>query len=464
MSLQDTPSAERTHIGFFGCTNAGKSSLVNAVTSQPLSVVSDVHGTTTDPVRKAMEILPLGPVVIIDTPGFDDVSALGALRVEKMKQVLDESDIAVLVADAAKGLTADDRELLAMIRARQLPHLIVYSKADLHPGHQIDISAIHASSQEVDIILSEPKSGEVDINQLHGSPLPGQEETGCPVLYVSAATGEGIFELKELLGHMVKDEAHGRVIARDLVHAGDTVVLVCPIDESAPKGRLILPQVQTIRDLLDGGISVSVTKETTLQATLDSLKEPPALVITDSQAFKSVAQIVPESVPLTSFSILMARYKGFLETAVRGIRAAGRLKDGDRVLMAEGCTHHRQCNDIGTVKIPRWLKNYAGCDLKIETTEGRGFPEDLTPYALVIHCGGCMLTEHAVQRRMRRAVSQGVAFTNYGIAIAEMTGILSRATAMFPGLSADAASGLPEVSAGAAGMFPENSAGAADRR
>lgn len=474
MSLQDTPSAERTHIGFFGCTNAGKSSLVNAVTSQPLSVVSDVHGTTTDPVRKAMEILPLGPVVIIDTPGFDDVSALGALRVEKMKQVLDESDIAVLVADAAKGLTADDRELLAMIRARQLPHLIVYSKADLQPGHQIDISAIHASSQEVDIsinnlsikeaksglynsgdqlvdiILSEPKSGEVDINQLHGSPLPSQEETGCPVLYVSAATGEGIFELKELLGHMVKDEAHGRVIARDLVHAGDTVVLVCPIDESAPKGRLILPQVQTIRDLLDGGISVSVTKETTLQATLDSLKEPPALVITDSQAFKSVAQIVPESVPLTSFSILMARYKGFLETAVRGIRAAGRLKDGDRVLMAEGCTHHRQCNDIGTVKIPRWLKNYAGCDLKIETTEGRGFPEDLTPYALVIHCGGCMLTERAVQRRMRRAVSQGVAFTNYGIAIAEMTGILTRATAMFPGLSADAASGLPEVSAGAA--------------
>ena len=452
MSLQDTPSAERTHIGFFGCTNAGKSSLVNAVTSQPLSVVSDVHGTTTDPVRKAMEILPLGPVVIIDTPGFDDVSALGALRVEKMKQVLDESDIAVLVADAAKGLTADDRELLAMIRARQLPHLIVYSKADLHPG------------QSVDIILSEPKPGEVDINQLHGSPLPGQEETGCPVLYVSAATGEGIFELKELLGHMVKDEAHGRVIARDLVREGDTVVLVCPIDESAPKGRLILPQVQTIRDLLDGGISVSVTKETTLQGTLDSLKEPPALVITDSQAFKSVAQIVPESVPLTSFSILMARYKGFLETAVRGIRAAGRLKDGDRVLMAEGCTHHRQCNDIGTVKIPRWLKKYAGCDLKIETTEGRGFPEDLTPYALVIHCGGCMLTERAVQRRMRRAVSQGVAFTNYGIAIAEMTGILTRATAMFPGISADAAAGLPEVSAGAAGMLPENSADAADRR
>ena len=452
MSLQDTPSAERTHIGFFGCTNAGKSSLVNAVTSQPLSVVSDVHGTTTDPVRKAMEILPLGPVVIIDTPGFDDVSALGALRVEKMKQVLDESDIAVLVADAAKGLTADDRELLAMIRARQLPHLIVYSKADLHPW------------QSVDIILSEPKSGEVDINQLHGSPLPGQEETGCPVLCVSAATGEGIFELKELLGHMVKDEAHGRVIARDLVREGDTVVLVCPIDESAPKGRLILPQVQTIRDLLDGGISVSVTKETTLQGTLDSLKEPPALVITDSQAFKSVAQIVPESVPLTSFSILMARYKGFLETAVRGIRAAGRLKDGDRVLMAEGCTHHRQCNDIGTVKIPRWLKKYAGCDLKIETTEGRGFPEDLTPYALVIHCGGCMLTERAVQRRMRRAVSQGVAFTNYGIAIAEMTGILSRATAMFPGLSADAASGLPTFSTGAAGMLPENSADAADRR
>lgn len=435
MSLQDTPSAERTHIGFFGCTNAGKSSLVNAVTSQPLSVVSDVHGTTTDPVRKAMEILPLGPVVIIDTPGFDDVSALGALRVKKMKQVLDESDIAVLVADAAKGLTADDRELLAMIRARQLPHLIVYSKADLHPGQSVD-----------------------------GSPLPGPEETGCPVLYASAVTGEGIFELKELLGHMVKDEAHGRVIARDLVREGDTVVLVCPIDESAPKGRLILPQVQTIRDLLDGGISVSVTKETTLQGTLDSLKEPPVLVITDSQAFKSVAQIVPESVPLTSFSILMARYKGFLETAVRGIRAAGRLKDGDRVLMAEGCTHHRQCNDIGTVKIPRWLKNYAGCDLKIETTEGRGFPEDLTPYALVIHCGGCMLTERAVQRRMRRAVSQGVAFTNYGIAIAEMTGILTRATAMFPGLSADAASGLPEVSAGAAGMLPENSAGAADRR
>lgn len=439
MSLQDTPSAERTHIGFFGCTNAGKSSLVNAVTSQPLSVVSDVHGTTTDPVRKAMEILPLGPVVIIDTPGFDDVSALGALRVEKMKQVLDESDIAVLVADAAKGLTADDRELLAMIRARQLPHLIVYSKADLHPGQSVDIIFSHPESRPADNVPVNAADHPVDINLSHESPLAAPEETGCPVLYASAATGEGIFELKELLGHIVKDEAHGRVIARDLVREGDTVVLVCPIDESAPKGRLILPQVQTIRDLLDGGISVSVTKETTLQGTLDSLKEPPALVITDSQAFKSVAQIVPESVPLTSFSILMARYKGFLETAVRGIRAAGRLKDGDRVLMAEGCTHHRQCNDIGTVKIPRWLKNYAGCDLKIETTEGRGFPEDLTPYALVIHCGGCMLTERAVQRRMRRAVSQGVAFTNYGIAIAEMTGILTRATAMFPGISADAA-------------------------
>ena len=246
MSLQDTPSAERTHIGFFGCTNAGKSSLVNAVTSQPLSVVSDVHGTTTDPVRKAMEILPLGPVVIIDTPGFDDVSALGALRVEKMKQVLDESDIAVLVADAAKGLTADDRELLAMIRARQLPHLIVYSKADLHPGRSADNVPVNAADHPV------------DINHPHASPLPGPEETGCPVLYASAVTGEGIFELKELLGHMVKDEAHGRVIVRDLVREGDTVVLVCPIDESAPKGRLILPQVQTIRDLLDGGISDAV--------------------------------------------------------------------------------------------------------------------------------------------------------------------------------------------------------------
>ena len=393
MNLNETPSGERTHIGFFGARNAGKSSLVNAVTGQELAVVSDVKGTTTDPVRKAMELLPLGPVVIIDTPGFDDEGALGLERVKKTREILRTCDIAVLVVDASAGMTPTDRELLDLIQERDIPFLTVWNKTDL------------AAAQ----------------------PVP--EGTAA----ASSLTGDGISELKERLARL-KPEREERPLAGDLVSPGELCVLVCPIDESAPKGRLILPQQQVIRDLMDHGAIPVVCRDTELEALLKKPGLDPALVITDSQAFRTVSAIVPDALPLTSFSILMARYKGFLDTAVKGISAAGNLQDGDRILLAEGCTHHRQCNDIGTVKIPRWLRQYTGKELQIDTCSGREFPEDLTPYRLVIHCGGCMLTENAVLARMNQAIRQGIPFTNYGIAIAFMTGALERSLRLFPSL------------------------------
>ncbi len=400
MSMNDTPSAERTHIGFFGCRNAGKSSLVNAVTGQALAIVSDIKGTTTDPVPKAMELLPLGPVVIIDTPGIDDEGELGGLRVKRALEALERCDAAVLVADAARGLQDGDHKLLQMMRSNGLPFVIAWNKCDLPQATQ-------------------PPEG---------------------AIAVSALNGINIEAFKECLARVLPDREQKR-LAGDLVRPGDAVVLVCPMDESAPKGRLILPQQQVIRDLLDAGATPLVTRETELADALQSLSKPPALVITDSQVFKQVNADVPGDVPLTSFSILMARYKGFLETAAAGVEAIDALQDGDRVLMAEGCTHHRQCNDIGTVKIPRWLRRHTGRDIAIDTCSGRDFPEDLSPYRLVIHCGGCMLTETVVRHRMRRALAQGVPFTNYGIVIARITGALARS--LEPVMGCDAGRGGP---------------------
>ena len=393
MSLNSTPSANRVHIGFFGCRNAGKSSLVNAVTGQELAVVSDVKGTTTDPVSKAMELLPLGPIVIIDTPGYDDEGALGEKRVRKTKQTLNKTDIAVLVVDGTRGMNKYDFELLSIIKEKNIPYIIVYNKSD--------------AGEAVSVIDGE----------------------NC--IAVSAEKNENIYELKERIGKLMPSD-DGKTLVDGIMSAGDTAVLVIPIDEAAPKGRLILPQQQVIRDILDIGGCAVVTKETELAETLDRLKDKPKVVITDSQAFAMVSKIVPEDVPLTSFSILMARYKGFLETAYRGVHAIDELRDGDTVLIAEGCTHHRQCGDIGTVKIPRWLAAHTGKKIEIKTCSGSDFPEDLTPYAAVIHCGGCMLSEREVQYRMKCACDFGVPFTNYGIFIAYVTGILERSVKMIP--------------------------------
>ena len=392
MNLNTTPSAERIHIGFFGCRNVGKSSLVNAVTGQDLAVVSDVRGTTTDPVSKAMEILPLGPVVIIDTPGFDDEGMLGELRIRKTKQTLNKTDIAVLVIDALSGMNEYDRELLQFFKEKNIPYLVVYNKCDV---------------------------------------LKEMPESGDNTLYVSATKGIGIYELKEKLGH-IAPKGNDRKIVGDILSKGDKAVLVCPIDESAPKSRLILPQQQTIRDILDADAIALVTKETELAETLNGLRIPPRIVITDSQVLGIVSKIVSDDVPLTAFSILMARYKGFLKTAVAGIAAAKTLHEGDKILMAEGCTHHRQCNDIGTVKIPRMLQSYCQCNLVFETCSGTEFPEDLSPYAMVIHCGACMNADRDVQYRMKCSIDQGVPFTNYGITLAQMTGTLERTLRCFP--------------------------------
>ncbi|WP_299919549.1 [FeFe] hydrogenase H-cluster maturation GTPase HydF [uncultured Megasphaera sp.] len=392
MGMNDTPSGERVHIGFFGRRNAGKSSVVNAVTGQNLSIVSATKGTTTDPVYKAMELLPLGPVVIIDTPGFDDVGALGEERVRRTKQVLNKTDIAVVIIDAAEGRSPADDEVLALIRDKNLPYLVVYNKADL-------------------------------LNQT--SKVQDHE------IYVSALKGEGIYELKECLGRLKPVETALPIVS-DLIQGGDFVVLVVPIDTAAPKGRLILPQQQTIREIIDNDSAAIVVKEYELRHTLECLGQKPVLVITDSQVFAKVSADTPIDVRLTSFSILMARHKGLLETAVRGVTAIEKLQDGDTVLIAEGCTHHRQCDDIGTVKIPRWLRNYTHKDIRIETASGRDFPEDLSPYALVIHCGGCMLNGREVQYRMKCAADQAVPITNYGIAIAYMQGILKRSLSVFP--------------------------------
>lgn len=406
MSLQNTPSSERVHIGFFGCRNAGKSSLVNAVTGQELAVVSSVPGTTTDPVQKAMELLPLGPVVIIDTPGFDDLGMLGEKRVQKTRQTLAKTDIAVLVADGIRGLSGSDLELVSLFQEKKLPWLLIWNKADL------------TASPEQDFFLTQLPSN---------APGCGQSLSKETQIAVSAHTGYHIFELKERLAHLLKELPEKKLLVKDLLQPGSVVVLVTPIDESAPKGRMILPQQMMIRDVLDGGCMAFVTKETELKATLQALQNPPALVITDSQAFGFVSKVLPPDIPLTSFSILMARYKGFLGTAVTGIQALDTLQDGDTVLIAEGCTHHRQCNDIGTVKIPRWLLSSTGKRLTIRTCSGTEFPEDLSGISLVIHCGGCMLNEREVQSRMQRAVSQHIPFTNYGILISKMNGILERA-------------------------------------
>ena len=396
MSMNEMPAAERVHISFFGCRNAGKSSLVNAVTGQAVSVVSEVKGTTTDPVSKTMELLPLGPVVITDTPGFDDAGGLGSLRVERTRQILRRTDLAVLVVDSTAGLQETDRELLRLFGERNIPFLVAMNKQDLCRT------------------------------------VPEDDRT----VAVSALTGEGVRELKERMARLLPGRAAEKRLIADLVRPADCVVLVCPIDESAPKGRLILPQQHAIRDLLEAGALPLVTRETELPDALSALASPPRMVVTDSQAFRAVAPRVPEEIPLTSFSILMARYRGFLETAVRGVAALRSLRDGSRVLMAEGCTHHRQCNDIGTVKIPRWLREHTGRAIEIDTCSGPDFPEDLSPYDAIIHCGGCMITEKEVQARREMAEAQGVPFTNYGLVIAHITGVLERSLRLFPEIHA----------------------------
>ena len=396
MGLNDKVSAERVHIGFFGLRNAGKSSVVNAVTGQSLSLVSETKGTTTDPVQKAMELLPIGPVVIIDTPGIDDVGTLGEMRVKRALQVLDKTDIAILVVDAEKGLQPADQELLKLFEEKKIPHITVYNKSDL---------------------LSAP-------------PVLQEHE-----ICVSAKDGIQIYELKERIGTLVKAasaEADEKRIVADLIQPEDVVVLVVPIDSAAPKGRLILPQQQTIRDVLESGAISVVTRETELPQTLLALGKKPALVITDSQAFKKVNADTPADVPLTSFSILFARYKGDLKEAVHGAAQLDKLQDGDTVLISEGCTHHRQCGDIGTVKLPNWIRKYTGKELNFAFTSGGEFPEDLSPYALVVHCGGGMLNEREMKARIARAVSQNVPITNYGICIAQVHGILKRSVELFP--------------------------------
>lgn len=431
MGMNDTPSGERVHIGFFGRRNAGKSSVVNAVTGQALAVVSDVKGTTTDPVKKAMELLPLGPVVIIDTPGFDDEGTLGGLRVQKTRQILAQTDLAVLVTDAAQPLTEWEAQLQALFEERGIPWVLVRNKADLLeknegvellPEQRITLSgqSIALPEQSAELVVQNAKNVSQSVE------ISAQGSDGkAPVLYVSAKTGAGIPELKEWLAHRKGGAQMPRLIG-DKLSAGDVAVLVVPIDSAAPKGRLILPQQQTIRDILDADAAALVTKEDGLEQLLGKLGASPRVVITDSQVFGKVAKIVPREVYLTSFSILMARRKGLLEEAVKGAEAVRSLQDGDRVLIAEGCTHHRQCEDIGTVKLPRWLLEGTGKKLEFSFCSGTEFPEDLTGYALVVHCGGCMLNEREVQHRMRSAAAQGVPITNYGTLIASLNGILER--------------------------------------
>lgn len=392
MGLNEVGSGERLHIGFFGMRNAGKSSLVNAFTGQSLSVVSDVKGTTTDPVKKAMELLPLGPVLIIDTPGIDDEGELGKLRVQKAREILSKTDVAVLVCDALKDFSGYDERLIEIFKEKNIPYVIAFNKSDL---------------------LSEKK--ESDGNKV----------------YVSALTGEGVDLLKNTVASISKVKEEKRYIVSDLISEGDVVVLVTPIDESAPKGRLILPQQQTIRDILDKGAVAVTTQVFTLTKTLSSLKEKPRMVITDSQAFGEVSKLVPDNIPLTSFSILFARYKGELKSLIEGAAALDNLSDGDKVLISEGCTHHRQCGDIGTVKMPAWIKKHTGKNITFDFTSGGEFPTDLSEYALVVHCGGCMLNEREMKSRQEKAESSAVPMVNYGMAIAHMNGILKRSLQVF---------------------------------
>ena len=390
MGLYEVSSGERTHIGFFGMRNAGKSSLVNAFTGQQLSVVSDVKGTTTDPVKKAMELLPMGPVLIIDTPGIDDEGTLGEMRVQKAKEILSKTDIAILVCDCRKGVTETDEKLVSAFKEKNIPYVLCFNKSD----------------------------------------LPHKEENENAI-YVSAVTGENIDLLKNTVARLAEKNKTKKYIVSDLLSEGDVVVLVTPIDEAAPKGRLILPQQQTIRDILDKGAIAVTVQDTQLKTALESLGAKPKMVITDSQAFGKVSKIVPEDIPLTSFSILFARYKGELEALVEGAKKLDSLKDGDKVLISEGCTHHRQCNDIGTVKMPGWIKNHSGKEIEFTFTSGGEFPENLSEYALVVHCGGCMLNEREMKNRQERANSQKIPMVNYGMAIAHMNGILKRSLQVF---------------------------------
>ena len=403
MSMNQTPMSERVHIGFFGKRNAGKSSVLNAVTGQDLAVVSEVKGTTTDPVYKSMELLPLGPVVMMDTPGIDDEGELGELRVKKSYQVLNKTDAAVLVVD---GLASEeDAAMLKKIRKKQIPYTVVLNKQDL-------------ASEEI----------KEQTIQMLGI---GREQ----LLSVSAADGTGINELKERIAQIAKPEELERRIIGDMISPSDFIVLVVPIDSAAPKGRLILPQQQTIRDILEADAVSVVIKEDRVRETIESLGKKPRLVITDSQAFETVAADTPEDILLTSFSILFARYKGNLEMAVKGVTTLDKLKNGDKILISEGCTHHRQCDDIGTVKIPRWIREYTGKEIQFETTSGTQFPDELGEYKLIVHCGGCMLNEREMKYRLSCAEDQGVPITNYGILIAYIKGILKRSVELFPEIS-----------------------------
>lgn len=387
MGLNDTVTSERKHIAFFGVRNAGKSSIVNEFTGQEMAIVSDVKGTTTDPVKKTMELLPLGPVVIIDTPGIDDDGKVGDLRVRSAKRVLEYADIAIIVIDALKGISNYESELIRSIKSKNIPYIIAYNKSEL----------------------------------LDKIPSAAENE-----IYVSAKEKINIKELREMAAHIIKSEKGQRPLVSDIISADDTVVLVVPVDSAAPKGRLILPQQQTIRDIIEHGACAVVTRETELESTLSKLSEKPGLVITDSQVFKKVASVVPEDIRITSFSILFARYKGNLKELVQGARMLDRLKDDDKVLISEACTHHRQCEDIGTVKLPALIRKYTGKNIKFEFTSGMGFAENLSEYTLVIHCGGCMITGREMKYRMEQAEKQGVPITNYGIAIAKMNGIAER--------------------------------------
>lgn len=393
MSLNDTPSGERIHIGFFGRRNAGKSSLVNKVTNQDLAVVSDTKGTTTDPVTKAMELLPLGPVVIIDTPGFDDEGELGEKRISKTRLILNKVDVAVLVVDLEEGMGETEKQLIKLFGEKGIPFVVAYNKADLKD----EITGL--------------KDNEI-----------------C----VSAATGKNVNELRELIGKLGSSKQEGEPLISDLIEQGDTVILVIPIDSSAPKGRIILPQQQVLREVLDKNAKAYITQDTELASAISDLKEKPKLVVTDSQAFGKVAPIVPKDIMLTSFSILMARHKGFLKSAVAGVKAIDTLEDGDTVLISEGCTHHRQCEDIGTYKLPKWLGEYTGKKINIETTSGLSFAEDLSKYKMIIHCGACMLNDREMRYRTKCAEDAGIPMTNYGTAIAFMKGILKRSLEVLP--------------------------------
>lgn len=392
-NMNQTPSANRTHIGIFGKRNAGKSSLINAITGQNYAIVSDVLGTTTDPVLKSMELLPLGPVVIIDTPGLDDEGELGALRIQKAYQILNKTDIAVLVIDASSGVTKEDSEILKRIHEKEIPCVIVVNKSDICPNCNLE-----------------------DL------PLPDSDSA----ILVSSKTGEHIHELKELLAQQASQDTIQKSIVADLLNPLDFVVLVVPIDSAAPKGRLILPQQQTIRDILEAKASAIVVQETELAETLNSLGKKPKMVITDSQVFKKVSAVTPDDILLTSFSILFARYKGNLKTLVDGASALDSLKNGDCILISEGCTHHRQCDDIGTVKLPNWIRNYTKKEIEFEFTSGTEFPLDLSSYKMIVHCGGCMLNEREMKYRLKCAEDAKIPITNYGTCIAYINGILNR--------------------------------------